>query len=570
MLEEIPMHIGVLFIAAAFQVRVKLEGRDLLMQEEKQKMRDLLDELVLWGHNSREQITPIILTCYDEIYEIAVQRHLKVYRNDFAKAAEGSMIRFGLEKLPDCDAYMILSASDLTLFRAEIFESLCIHFKKNPDKIIMAKYEDHPCLPLVFSKQSADAVNLAVSRNEGKFVLRLNSRNSGYLTVTKELLETTVYDRNGKASKEKNIDGHKSPMKTPDELLRSIDTRAQEKIPVVIIRGAGRIASSTAILLKEAGFAVLLTEKQKPETIFRANTFSSAVDEGKKKLSGTESYLVTLSRRNLAMAWKAGVIPLAIDPDFSCLKMFDGIAVTEQNLFDPETSSNEFDPLKKYREDELYNSEPEPEPEPESYNPLSGYELFAVCDLTSPNQNKPTLRNFAAITLGIYEHYQYEEGPKMLIHTEFGLDYSKIVFHSPYKVVRIPSESEVTEKESVKAVGQRIHGNTLEQDPLFHHIRAPIEGIYREIRTVPDTVSKGEIIGQIDSITGDTEDVPSPFTGRIVGSRKHGSVCLPGSSLAAISDTEIDRERCFETFPVDFALGASILRHLNESKHNFG
>ncbi len=89
---------------------------------------------------------------------------------------------------------------------------------------------------------------------------------------------------------------------------------------LVLIRGAGDIASGIAVRLKRSGFDVIMTEIKEPLAIRRTVAFCEAVrlkgetvkvEEFEAKLAKDESEALKLLC--------TGVIPLLVDPDLKCL-----------------------------------------------------------------------------------------------------------------------------------------------------------------------------------------------------------------------------------------------------------
>ncbi len=83
---------------------------------------------------------------------------------------------------------------------------------------------------------------------------------------------------------------------------------------VVLIRGAGEIASGVAHRLHRAHFKICLTEIPYPLAVRREVAFSEAVYEGEKEVEGVRGKLVSRSEE-VKSAWKKGDIPILIDPD---------------------------------------------------------------------------------------------------------------------------------------------------------------------------------------------------------------------------------------------------------------
>lgn len=82
---------------------------------------------------------------------------------------------------------------------------------------------------------------------------------------------------------------------------------------IVLIRGAGEMASGVAWRLFQSHFNILLTEIPQPLAVRREVSFCEAVYEGQKKVEGVEAVLIT-SEDDVRKIWASQRIPLVIDP----------------------------------------------------------------------------------------------------------------------------------------------------------------------------------------------------------------------------------------------------------------
>jgi xanthine dehydrogenase accessory factor len=85
---------------------------------------------------------------------------------------------------------------------------------------------------------------------------------------------------------------------------------------IVLVRGAGEMASGVAWRLHQSHFKVLMTEVPHPLAVRREVSFCEAVYEGRKKVEGVEAVLIH-SPDEITGAWRSLQIPLLIDPGLS-------------------------------------------------------------------------------------------------------------------------------------------------------------------------------------------------------------------------------------------------------------
>lgn len=83
---------------------------------------------------------------------------------------------------------------------------------------------------------------------------------------------------------------------------------------IILIRGAGDLASGVAWRLFQSHFKVLLTEIPRPLAVRREVSFCEAVYDGEKKVEGVQAILISAIDQ-VWEVWNSRAIPLIIDPD---------------------------------------------------------------------------------------------------------------------------------------------------------------------------------------------------------------------------------------------------------------
>ena len=83
---------------------------------------------------------------------------------------------------------------------------------------------------------------------------------------------------------------------------------------VVLIRGAGEMASGVAYRLHQSHFKICMIEISHPLAVRREVTFSEAIYEGEKEVEGIRAKLIP-KLEGIESTWKQGHIPILIDPD---------------------------------------------------------------------------------------------------------------------------------------------------------------------------------------------------------------------------------------------------------------
>ncbi len=100
---------------------------------------------------------------------------------------------------------------------------------------------------------------------------------------------------------------------------------------IVLIKGAGEMASGVAWRLFRSHFRLALTEQPRPLAVRRAVSFCEAVYEGKKVVEGVEAVRV-LRPEEIAGEWERNRIPLIEDPELSVREMLAPDVLVEATL----------------------------------------------------------------------------------------------------------------------------------------------------------------------------------------------------------------------------------------------
>ena len=82
---------------------------------------------------------------------------------------------------------------------------------------------------------------------------------------------------------------------------------------VVVIKGAGDLASGTILRLHRAGFRLVVTKIDQPTTVRRTVAFSEAIYCGEVEVEGVRARKIK-DRREIPRAWKDIVVPVLVDP----------------------------------------------------------------------------------------------------------------------------------------------------------------------------------------------------------------------------------------------------------------
>jgi len=96
-------------------------------------------------------------------------------------------------------------------------------------------------------------------------------------------------------------------------MLREVDVKKLNEL-VVLIRGAGELATGVAYRLHSSHFQICLTDIDQPQAVRREVSFCEAVYDGEKKVEGVTAVRVASSGK-VREAWQEDKIPLLVDPE---------------------------------------------------------------------------------------------------------------------------------------------------------------------------------------------------------------------------------------------------------------
>ena len=94
--------------------------------------------------------------------------------------------------------------------------------------------------------------------------------------------------------------------------MRAMNKKLNER--VILIRGAGEIATGVAHRLASCHFKVCMTETLNPQAVRREVAFSEAIFDSEKEVEGMTAKRVE-STGHISEVWREGKIPILVDPE---------------------------------------------------------------------------------------------------------------------------------------------------------------------------------------------------------------------------------------------------------------
>lgn len=233
--------------------------------------------------------------------------------------------------------------------------------------------------------------------------------------------------------------------------------------PVVLIRGAGEQASGVGWALAKAGFRVVMTEVAEPLMVRWPVCFGTAIEEGRWQVEEIRACRID-SPSDCETAWKAGEIPVIVDPELEML----------------------------------------PELKP-----------LILVDAIMAKRNVGTTRNMASFTIGLGPGFTAGEDVHIVIETNRGHNLGRIIYSGPAQPnTGIPGEIKGISKDRVvyssktgifkamRAIGEQVSAGDclgeIEDGTESVKVFTGINGVLRGLLRTNTPVSANVKIGDID------------------------------------------------------------------------
>lgn len=270
------------------------------------------------------------------------------------------------------------------------------------------------------------------------------------------------------------------------------------KDKLLIVRGAGDIATGIIHRLAKSGFQVLALESEHPSAIRRKVAFSEAVYEGSTRVEGMTAVLIGKDKtsekeswetiwREAEDAWKAGKVPVLVDSK--------GISITK---FHPDI----------------------------------------VIDAILAKKNLGTKRDMAPLTIALGPGFEAGKDVDAVIETMRGHNLGRIIYQG-YALPNtgIPGVIAGYGKERV--------------------IRAEAEGKLKALADIGDLVSQGQVIATV----GDTQ-IRASLTGILRGIIRDGYPVTRGFKVADIDPRQSEYANCFTISDKARCIAGSVLEEV--------
>ena len=278
----------------------------------------------------------------------------------------------------------------------------------------------------------------------------------------------------------------------------------KQSAPLIIVRGAGDLASGVLAAIHICGFRVLALETENPSAIRRTVAFSEAVRIGHCSIEGIEARLIT----------KEQAAELIVSGN---CELFAGSKANRPS----------FIPIAVDPTGEL----------------ISELQPAAVVDAIIAKKNCGTHLDMAPLVIALGPGFTAGKDAHIVIETMRGHNLARLI----YQGTALPNTG----------VPGLVGGES-----ALRVIHAPAAGTLRVLRDIGSSVARSETIARIIHTDGSVTDVAASLNGIIRGMLPDGFTVRSGLKMADIDPRLTELNNCFTISDKARALGGAVLTAL--------
>ena len=291
----------------------------------------------------------------------------------------------------------------------------------------------------------------------------------------------------------------------------------KQSSPLIIVRGAGDLASGVLAAIHISGFRVLALETANPSAIRRTVAFSEAVRLGHCIIEGIEARLIAKEQAARILSAKDEVITTGINT----------LATETGATAGSKANRLSFIPIAVDPAGEL----------------ISELQPAAVVDAIIAKKNCGTHLDMASLVIALGPGFIAGKDAHIVIETMRGHNLARLI----YKGEALPNTG----------VPGPVGGES-----ALRVIHAPAEGTLRVIHDIGSSVTRGEVIARIIPADGSVVDVSASINGIIRGILPDGFIVCRGLKMADIDPRLTELNNCFTISDKARSLGGAVLTAL--------
>ena len=291
----------------------------------------------------------------------------------------------------------------------------------------------------------------------------------------------------------------------------------KQSSPLIIVRGAGDLASGVLAVIHISGFRVLALETANPSAIRRTVAFSEAVRLGHCTIEEIEARLIAKEQAARILSAKDEVITTGINT----------LATETGATAGSKANRLSFIPIAVDPAGEL----------------ISELQPAAVVDAIIAKKNCGTHLDMASLVIALGPGFIAGKDAHIVIETMRGHNLARLI----YRGTALPNTG----------VPGLVGGES-----VLRVIHAPAEGTLRVIHDIGSSVTRGEVIARIIQADGSIIDVAASLNGIIRGMLPDGFVVRRGLKMADIDPRLTELNNCFTISDKARSLGGAVLTAL--------
>ena len=291
----------------------------------------------------------------------------------------------------------------------------------------------------------------------------------------------------------------------------------KQSSPLIIVRGAGDLASGVLAAIHISGFRVLALETANPSAIRRTVAFSEDVRLGHCIIEGSEARLIAKEQAARILSAKDEVITTGINT----------LATETGATAGSKANRLSFIPIAVDPAGEL----------------ISELQPAAVVDAIIAKKNCGTHLDMASLVIALGPGFIAGKDAHIVIETMRGHNLARLI----YKGEALPNTG----------VPGFVGGES-----ALRVIHAPAEGTLRVIHDIGSSVTRGEVIARIIPADGSVVDVSASINGIIRGMLPDGFIVCRGLKMADIDPRLTELNNCFTISDKARSLGGAVLTAL--------
>ena len=310
----------------------------------------------------------------------------------------------------------------------------------------------------------------------------------------------------------------------------------KQSAPLIIVRGAGDLASGVLAAIHICGFRVLALETANPSAIRRTVAFSEAVRLGHCTIEGIEARLIAKEQVARILSAKDSELDTQSDTEaITAVLSGTEVIATGINALAAETGAAagskanrlSFIPIAVDPTGEL----------------IGELQPAAVVDAIIAKKNCGTHLDMAPLVIALGPGFTAGKDAHIVIETMRGHNLARLI----YQGAALPNTG----------VPGLVGGES-----ALRVIHAPAAGTLRVMRDIGESVTRGETIARIIHTDGSVTDVAASLNGIIRGMLPDGFVVRSGLKMADIDPRLTELNNCFTISDKARSLGGAVLTAL--------